>query len=326
MKHGGVCHYLSPTQSRFPALRLFLRDPRASCIIACGHALRNVMSSGSSLINKIPTITSMVCSVDTNCGQYLHSLRAQAAGSETIEHFSEMLTTLMKRRCAALHADQWPSRVILFRDGLSDGSLMTVANRELESLFETWEAAGQPKPSVLYMTARRRQPTRFFPRIATGDNVPPGTCVFEELTLATPFPSFYLVAHKGIKGTSIPTRYVVVFDSLKTGAPEIREMSPPKLLRAYAALCFQLSHLYGRCQRSVALPAPLQYIQLLNHRAKLLLNPIVERTFGVGLLSETSSDGGRHRDLHDITDVDVIIRLLNERLKQVENLRSHFYC
>eukprot|EP01053_Blabericola_migrator_P007848 Blabericola_migrator_1__7847@NODE_400_length_8905_cov_313_446821_g317_i0_p1_GENE_NODE_400_length_8905_cov_313_446821_g317_i0NODE_400_length_8905_cov_313_446821_g317_i0_p1_ORF_typecomplete_len965_score180_64Piwi/PF02171_17/1_3e53PAZ/PF02170_22/6_1e15ArgoMid/PF16487_5/3_3e08ArgoL2/PF16488_5/3_1e07ArgoN/PF16486_5/1_6e06ArgoN/PF16486_5/1_3e04_NODE_400_length_8905_cov_313_446821_g317_i026255519 len=325
MKNGGVCQHIAHNDSAVPALRLFLRDPKASCIVACGHALRQVQVARSRLTDKIPTVTAMVCSLDPQCGAYLHTLRVQQAGTESLDNLVEMLSYLMRKRCLQLQSDVWPNRLIYLREGLSDGSLAPIAKDEIQNINAAYKSANQPPPCLLYVAVRKRQPTRFFPKNSPA-NVPPGTCIFDELSLAMPFPSFYLVSQKGIKGTSNPARYAIIYDTLKDGVPDLKEMDSRQIIKAYAHLCFQLCHLYGRCQGSVSVPAPVYYVQLLNSRAKVHINSLVYDTFGIGLLSEATSASSHDKDNLDVRDMDRIINAFNRKLREIDASPLHFYC
>lgn len=333
MKRGGVNHYIDHAATAFPAIKLFLRDPRASCILGCDVSLRQAEAPRTAVRDSMPSITAMVCSIEPQCGQYLHSFRAQHAGTETVDELTDMLNSLLSRRCMLLQTDQWPQRVIFLRDGLSDGSMSTVANDEIQRIYQTYEQAQQPRPKVLYISVRRRHNTRFFPQDAPSRvNMPPGTCVFDTLSLSMPFPNFYLISHDGIKGTSHPARYVILHDGLRDSTPELKEMSDAQLVKAYAHLAFQLCHLYGRCQRSVSVPAPIYYVNLLTERARIHVNGIVCERFGIGLISDSGSHisgprpSGHIKDVLDVKEVDKTIELLNRKLREVETARMFFYC
>ena len=81
------------------------------------------------------------------------------------------------------------------------------------------------------------------------DNPVPGTTIDREVTSPAAF-DFYLCSHPGTKGTSTPTHYHVLQDDVGLSADELQRFT------------FDLCHLYARCTRIVANPAPCLYAHL----------------------------------------------------------------
>ena len=92
------------------------------------------------------------------------------------------------------------------------------------------------------------------PHITPG-NIPAGTTVDVGITHPTEF-DFYLCSHQGIQGTSRPSHYHVLWDDNHFEADDLQQMT------------YQLCHTYVRCTRSVSIPAPAYYAQLVAFRAR----------------------------------------------------------
>ncbi|KAH7986111.1 hypothetical protein HPB52_025202 [Rhipicephalus sanguineus] len=88
-----------------------------------------------------------------------------------------------------------------------------------------------------------------------GGNIPAGTTVDTDVTHPLRF-DFYLCSHTGIQGTSRPSYYRMLWDD--------NCLSPDELHN----LTYQLCHTYLRSTRSVSVPAPTYYAQLVGHRAR----------------------------------------------------------
>uniref|UniRef100_A0A914VNR2 Piwi domain-containing protein n=1 Tax=Plectus sambesii TaxID=2011161 RepID=A0A914VNR2_9BILA len=123
------------------------------------------------------------------------------------------------------------------------------------------------KPGITFIVVQKRHHTRLYcqnPRDAVGraGNVPPGTVV--DSTIVHPYEfDFYLCSQTGIQGTSKPAHYYVLHDDNKYTSDEVQQ------------ICYQLCHLYGRCPRSVSLPAPVYYADLVAMRAKYHLQDLL---------------------------------------------------
>ena len=114
------------------------------------------------------------------------------------------------------------------------------------------------------------------PHITPG-NIPAGTTVDVGITHPTEF-DFYLCSHQGIQGTSRPSHYHVLWDDNHFEADDLQQMT------------YQLCHTYVRCTRSVSIPAPAYYAQLVAFRARYHLVE-KEHDSGEGSLFSSSAAG-----------------------------------
>ncbi|OVA01133.1 Argonaute/Dicer protein [Macleaya cordata] len=112
-----------------------------------------------------------------------------------------------------------PQRIIFYRDGVSEGQFHQVLYHELTGIRKAC-AALQPDyhPPVTFVVVQKRHRTRLFADRNAGcsavdknGNILPGTVVDSSICHPTEF-DFYLCSHKGIKGTSRPAHYHVLWD------------------------------------------------------------------------------------------------------------------
>ncbi|KRY07043.1 Protein argonaute-2, partial [Trichinella spiralis] len=87
-----------------------------------------------------------------------------------------------------------------------------------------------------------------------GKNIPAGTVIDRVVTSPDEY-DFFLCSHHGIQGTSTPTRYYVLFDESNMD------------VNAMQLIAYYLCHIYGRCARSVSIPAPVYFAHLVCARA-----------------------------------------------------------
>lgn len=229
-------------------------------------------------------------SVDREGLKYEHAWRGQVREVDIITTFEEMLSSLLDRRCRNYGIKEWPSRIIYMRDGVGDSTLSAMIASEVMEMNEIYKRRGLAPPRILAMAVRKRHQTRFFPKTQDSRaNAPPGTLIIDSLTMPLTLPNFYLLSHAGIKGTSHPCRYIVVRDDFRETDSRMKGLNKKELLQYYAHLCYQLCHTYGRCQRTVSIPAPVYYAHLCADRARIHVDQMTRKTFGLGALSEDSS-------------------------------------
>ncbi|KAF3323257.1 Protein argonaute 7 [Carex littledalei] len=101
-----------------------------------------------------------------------------------------------------------PSKIIFFRDGVSETQFQKVLKEELQAIRIACKRFDGYQPLVTFTVVQKRHHTRLF---HSDQNVPPGTVVDTVITHPREF-DFYLCSHWGTKGTSRPTHYHVLWD------------------------------------------------------------------------------------------------------------------
>ncbi|BGP18800.1 hypothetical protein JCM10213v2_006880 [Rhodosporidiobolus nylandii] len=218
-----------------------------------------------------PSIAAMVASVHAAAIVYEECIRVQglieppnepgkdapavgatAKRQEVILEMRSMAFYLLKRRVQASSKPP-PASIVFYRDGCSESEFAAVIEREVRDLKlacedlkndpETLHSLG-PKaaalqawqPKITYLAVLKRHHIRAFAETPAGpQNISPGTVFDAGVTDARSW-DWYGAAHKGLLGTTRPSRYVV-----------LRDENNPKLTH--------------RCNRSV-------YADLLAHRVR----------------------------------------------------------
>ncbi|KAG8228778.1 Argonaute-2 [Ladona fulva] len=207
----------------------------------------------------IPSVAAVVASLDIHAFRYAMEYRLQPPRVEIIKD----LENIMKNHLINYYKKNGqakPERIIMFRDGVSDGQFAEVLNEELMAMRRACiSLQSDYKPKITFLVVQKRHHTRFFPSpdIADGrnGNVPAGTIVDTKITHPTEL-DFYLVSHAGIQGTSRPTKYHLLWDDSDFSTDELE------------ALTYHLCHMFSRCTRSVSYPAPTYYAHLGAFRAR----------------------------------------------------------
>ncbi|PPQ91938.1 hypothetical protein CVT25_000981 [Psilocybe cyanescens] len=216
-----------------------------------------------------PSFTALVGSVDSNSAKYVATTRVQTGRQEIIDDLQAMVKEILnlyigyrrnieKKPGSAAH----PKRLIFFRDGVSEGQFKHVLDDELPLIQEACKELGI-NPTITLIVVGKRHHNQLFPIGRTDDrsgNCPAGSVIDREITHPTDF-DFILQSHAGILGTSRPGHYSVLFDQYGFNADSLQ------------ALSFALCHVYARSTRSVSIPAPVYYADIVCSRAKNHFDP-----------------------------------------------------
>uniref|UniRef100_A0A1I8GV41 Protein argonaute-1 n=1 Tax=Macrostomum lignano TaxID=282301 RepID=A0A1I8GV41_9PLAT len=237
-----------------------------------------------------PSIAAVVASMDAHPSRYAASVRVQGHREEKITELCTMVRELLLHFYRSTRFK--PTRIVYYRDGVSEGQFQAVQSHELRALREacTRLELGY-QPGITFIAVQKRHHTRLFcadakDKTGRSGNIPAGTTVDQTITHPTEF-DFYLCSHAGIQasllllclatafGTSRPSHYHVLWDDNKFSADELQ------------VLTYQLCHTYVRCTRSVSIPAPAYYAHLVAFRARYHL---VEKEVDSGEGSQKSGN------------------------------------
>ncbi|BFZ65290.1 Protein argonaute [Saitoella coloradoensis] len=225
------------------------------------------------------SLASLVGSTNAEGTKYAAVARAQKGRLEMIADMRGMTVQLL--RSFYKGTGKKPTRIIYFRDGVSEGQFRQCLDEELAAIKAACESLEHGyAPKITVVIAQKRHNTRFQPTTPQGSdqngNVIPGTCVDNGVTHPSEF-DFYLVAHKALQGTARPAHYHVIHDENKFKAADFQKM------------VHDLCYVYARSTTSVSLVPVTYYAHIVGNRVKAHLS--ADLLMGVG--SEISGYGGR---------------------------------
>ncbi|TFK24647.1 eukaryotic translation initiation factor 2C, partial [Coprinopsis marcescibilis] len=215
-----------------------------------------------------PSFTALVASLDSNATKYIAKDNVQTGREEIIEDLKDMakhgLQQYMSYRSKAEKAtNPKPRRLIFFRDGVSEGQFAHVLSRELPLIKEALSELGIVGCKITLIVVGKRHHIRMNAEERDRDksgNAPAGTVIDRDIVHPTEF-DFYLLSHGGLLGTSRPSHYSVLFDENNFNAD------------AMQSIAYSLCHVYARATRSVSIPAPVYYADIVCARAKTHYDP-----------------------------------------------------
>ena len=258
-KLGGTNHTLYPRSGIAPdpasgfgintSISWLLQEPCMLLGLDVSHAERHV---------DFDSIAAVVASMDPQCSQYVAQLGAQRSRQEIIEGLESMIVNLLKAFKA--RNGVYPKRIVAFRDGVSDGQMKEVREKEVAAIKGAFALLGFPETAVkiIFVVCQKNHHTRFFHDSVNGlVNTCPGLVVDSEITSAT-VPDFYLNSHVAIQGTCKATKYTLLVDEVGVTLQDIE------------LLAYWTTYLYCRCNRSVSYATPAYYAHHASKRGATL--------------------------------------------------------
>jgi eukaryotic translation initiation factor 2C len=145
----------------------------------------------------------------------------------------------------------YPERILVFRDGISEGQYAAALQYEHNAIVTACDRVLPGyRPRILVCVCARRHNTRFFAKnhkdADRSGNLQAGLVVDKSVTHPYAF-DFFLQAHAGLVGTARPTHYICLIDELGTTPDQLQK------------LCNSLSYSFARCTKAVSL-VPVCYM------------------------------------------------------------------
>jgi len=229
----------------------------------------DVTHPGPGSVKGTPSIAAVVASFEDSYAQYPCSLEIQETKKEMVTNLDKMIwerLTLFLGKNKTL-----PKRILVYRDGVSEGQFNTVVAEELPAIQRACVKFNKPqspyKPKLTIVICGKRHHTRFYPtEEANADqngNPRPGTVVDRGITSIYNF-DFFLQAHGGLQGTTRPTHYYLVHDDIGFRADEIQ------------VLTNSVSYLFSRATKAVSLVSPAYYADLACERGRCYLHKLLQ--------------------------------------------------
>ena len=194
-KLGGVNHVIDPKVKS-----LVFKEP----VIIFGADVTHP----SPTENGIPSVAAVVASMDAHAAKYSARVRPQkhersGGAQEIITDLAALVKELLWDFYNATSGRK-PTRIIFFRDGVSEGQFDQVLVHEVRAVQEACTMLNKEyRPWITFVVVQKRHHARFFCEDRTDasgkeQNVPPGTVVDKGITHPYEF-DFYLTSHFGIK-------------------------------------------------------------------------------------------------------------------------------
>ncbi|KAH7312378.1 QDE2-like protein [Stachybotrys elegans] len=279
LKAGGINHKLKDETG-------VLKD---GATMVVGYDVTHPTNMSKQKSDAAPSLVGLVASIDRSLGQWPSVSWAQASKQEMLD---AKLTEAFASRIALWKKNnngKTPKRIVIFRDGVSEGQYAQVLNLELPMIREacrtTCRASEQPAISI--MVSVKRHQTRFYPtstdEMSRSGNIKNGTVVDRGITQVR-YWDFYLTAHDALQGTARPAHYTVLLDEV------FRSRSKTEAANELEKLTHELCYLFGRATKAISICTPAYYADILCERARAHRHDLYDDSASVSTSTATGTD------------------------------------
>ncbi|KAF9563867.1 argonaute-like protein [Agrocybe pediades] len=239
----------------------------------------DVTHPGPGSVKGTPSIAAVVASCERSFAQFPASMEIQESKKEMVTNLHQMMLerlTLFSKKNGIL-----PKRIIVYRDGVSEGQFNQVVDQELPLIRKACQRFQNYEPLITIIICGKRHHTRFYPT-NQGDadqngNPLAGTVVDRGVTAVYNF-DFFLQAHGGLQGTTKPTHYYVVYDQNKFQADQLQQLTN------------SFSYLFARATKAVSLASPAYYADLACERGRCYLHKLLQGLSSSGGSASTGNE------------------------------------
>ncbi|KAM3830935.1 piwi-like protein 2 [Vipera latastei] len=173
----------------------------------------------------------------------------QTAHQEIIDSLKVCLVAALQKFHEVNH--NLPEKIVIYRDGVSDGQLKIVESYEIPQLEKCFEAFNNYNPKMVVFVVQKQISTNIYSPVGQQLSTPPPGTVLDHTATYQDWVDFYLIAHYSPQGCGIPTHYVCVWNTAN--------LTPDHMQR----LTFKLCHLYWNWPGTIRVPAPCKYAHKL---------------------------------------------------------------
>ena len=197
------------------------------------------------------SVGGFVCSLNETLTRWYSRVAYHTNNDEMSNKFAENFTFGLKHyyevnKCL-------PDRIIVYRDGVSEGQIPHVFNVELDRVKDAIrQVAGETMIRLAFIIVTKRVVSRFFLRTGpqNAENPHPGTIIDHTVTRQGRY-DFYLISQSVRHGTVGPVNYNIIEDET-AWKPHHHQQ-----------LAYKLCHLYFNWMGTIKVPAPCQYAHKL---------------------------------------------------------------
>jgi len=207
----------------------------------------DVYHSGEIVSRKKQSVVGFSASMNATLSSYYSRVVIQDPGKEIVEALQPCMESALNKFKEINNS--YPKYVVFFRDGVGEGQVSTVMDKEVQSCFDAFKALNITDTKLSFLVVLKRIHTRLFLQSSDSDglsNPAPGTIVDTDITGPGAL-EFFLVSQSVTQGTATPTRYQCIHNDCKFSADYLQ------------TLTYKLCHMYYNWFGTIRVPAPCLY-------------------------------------------------------------------
>ncbi|XP_049906897.1 piwi-like protein 2 [Epinephelus moara] len=195
------------------------------------------------------SVMGFVASLNSSLTRWYSRVTFQAPTEELINGFRVCLLAALQKYYEVNH--NLPEKIVVYRDGVSDGQLRMVEQYEIPQLIRCFETFPSYEPKLVFIVVKKRISTTLYSWAASSVGTPPPGTVLDHTLTHRDWVDFFLMAHHIRQGCGLPTHYISLYNTAN--------LTPDHLQR----LTFKMCHLYWNWPGTIRVPAPCKYAHKL---------------------------------------------------------------
>ncbi|XP_071774763.1 piwi-like protein 2 [Centroberyx gerrardi] len=195
------------------------------------------------------SVMGFVASVNSSLTRWYSRVTFQTPTEELINGFRVCLLAALQKYYEVNH--NLPEKIVVYRDGVSDGQLKMVELYEIPQLLKCFQTFPSYEPKLVFIVVQKRITTTLYSCATDRFGTPPPGTVLDHTLTHKDWVDFYLMAHQIRQGCGLPTHYISVYNTAN--------LTPDHLQR----LTFKMCHLYWNWPGTIRVPAPCKYAHKL---------------------------------------------------------------
>ncbi|XP_038559876.1 piwi-like protein 2 [Micropterus salmoides] len=195
------------------------------------------------------SVMGFVASVNSSMTRWYSRVTFQTPTEELINGFRVCLLAALQKYFEVNH--NLPDKIVVYRDGVSDGQLKMVEQYEIPQLIKSFETFPNYEPKLVFIVVQKRISTTLYSSASNNFGTPPPGTILDHTLTQRDWVDFYLMAHHIRQGCGLPTHYICLYNTAN--------LTPDHLQR----LTFKMCHLYWNWPGTIRVPAPCKYAHKL---------------------------------------------------------------
>uniref|UniRef100_A0A3Q3AR03 Piwi-like protein 2 n=1 Tax=Kryptolebias marmoratus TaxID=37003 RepID=A0A3Q3AR03_KRYMA len=157
------------------------------------------------------SVMGFVASVNSSLTRWYSRVIFQAPTEELISRLRVCLLAALQKYYEVNH--NLPEKIVVYRDGVSDGQLKMVEQYEIPQLIKCFEKFPDYEPKLVFIVVQKRISTTLYSWAANSFGTPPPGTVLDHTLTQRDWMDFYLIAHHTRQGCGLPTHYISLYNT-----------------------------------------------------------------------------------------------------------------
>uniref|UniRef100_A0AAY4C1P0 Piwi domain-containing protein n=1 Tax=Denticeps clupeoides TaxID=299321 RepID=A0AAY4C1P0_9TELE len=191
------------------------------------------------------SVMGFVASVNSLMTKWYSRAIFQTPNEEIISGLRVCMLAALQKYFEVNHC--FPEKIVIFRDGVSEGQLKTVELYEIPQILKCFETFPNYEPKLAFIIVQKRINTTLYSCAGEKFGTPPPGTVLDHTVTQRDWVDFFLMAHQIRHGCGLPTHYVCLYNTAN--------LTPDHLQR----LTFKMCHMYWNWPGTIRVPAPCKY-------------------------------------------------------------------